>query len=545
MATADLSASALLGLLVVAFHHQQGPIVEYVYPPLEDSAVTPVLGRHIAVQAKSDTTLEYVLEPIWASLPFYALPEGAHNHAHDMSYFHLPATTTTNTGPTAAPDAPPQTTAVFGLSCYRQVNSSHLKVRTSDVTRTFVQKAVVLLLAKPVFGFVQDRLAKATELYFSQGDFTQTKVLASFYQQVHQSLRPPIPQECFVTNTALGYCLNLFRLHALSLLKMLLVGAKVLFVGGQAEQLCRIQYSLISVFPHTLATLDHGLYAEEDDPAVVTKYIAHTHLQGYLQLFSRATALEPYFPMTQLPRFEDADLKTCFAGTCNEWVAKNARQHFDAVVELDKGRIHYSHSRCSRMADIAGLTSADRKFMDRIIKSRDHESKLTSEQAFSTDFGLFQSDEYWEDKIRCALQDYVERFLCMYQWTRVHKTARCTMDALVSDYGEAFVTAWAQSRTCTSWLNVVPSTVVPDAQYLGHPGSGSGLLEDTRLRLQQQLDESGLAAGLDNSSLRKNLTSAVHTGSTMLRHRGSQTVSSVHGFLSRATSFFQDKRGHG
>ncbi|KAJ1984911.1 hypothetical protein H4R34_000362 [Dimargaris verticillata] len=542
MATADPSTSALLGLLVVAFHHQQGPIVEYVYPPLEDPATTSVLARHITVQARSDATAEYVLEPTWASLPFYALPEGAHNHTHDLSYFHLP---TTDPDPATSSDAQPRTTAVFGLSCYRQVNSSHLKVRTSDITRTFVQKAVVLLLAKPVFGFVQDRLAKATELYFGQGDFAQTKVLASCYQQVHQSLRPPIPQECFVTNTALGYCLNLFRLHSLSLLKMLLVGSKVLFVGDQAEQLCRIQYSLISVFPHALATLDHGLYADEDDPMVVTKYIAHTHLQGYLQLFSRATVLEPYFSMTQLPRFEDPTLKACFAGTCNEWVAKHARQHFDAVVELDSGRIQYSHNRHATMAAIAGLTAADRKFMDRIIKSRDHESKLTSEQAFSTDFGLFQSDDYWEDKIRHALQDYVERFLCTYQWTRVHKASRCTMDALVSDYGEAFVTAWVQSRTCAAWLDVVPNTMTPDAQYLGHPGSGSGLLEDTRLRLLQQLDESGITAGLDNSTLRKNLTSAVHTGSTVLRHRGSQTVSSVHGFLSRATSFFQDKRGHG
>ncbi|RKP36316.1 AVL9/DENND6 domain-containing protein, partial [Dimargaris cristalligena] len=108
----------------------------------------------------------------WSSLPFYALPEGAHKHNEDMCYFHLPTATHQPT-----PGIPSHQTALFGISSYRQINSNDLVVKTSDITRTFVQKAVVLILAQPVFAYVQDQISDISQLYFGQRDFTRTDIL--------------------------------------------------------------------------------------------------------------------------------------------------------------------------------------------------------------------------------------------------------------------------------------------------------------------------------------------------------------------------------
>jgi len=59
--------------------------------------------------------------------------------AEDYSYFHL------------VPSSPNPTT-IFGISCNRQISTSALLVKDPDMTRSTVQKAVVVLASKPVFG---------------------------------------------------------------------------------------------------------------------------------------------------------------------------------------------------------------------------------------------------------------------------------------------------------------------------------------------------------------------------------------------------------
>ena len=60
-------------------------------------------------------------------------------NAEDYSYFHLVPTS-------------PNPTTVFGISCNRQIKSTELLAKDEDVTRSTVQKAVVVLATKPLFG---------------------------------------------------------------------------------------------------------------------------------------------------------------------------------------------------------------------------------------------------------------------------------------------------------------------------------------------------------------------------------------------------------
>ena len=95
----------------------------------------------------------------WNHLPFLALPDGAHATSEEFSYFTL---LTKN-----EVDQPDST--LFGLACTRQIRSDKLKVKSPDITRSFVQKAVVVVVDKPgVLGMLRERLATVSAAWFAQ-----------------------------------------------------------------------------------------------------------------------------------------------------------------------------------------------------------------------------------------------------------------------------------------------------------------------------------------------------------------------------------------
>lgn len=60
--------------------------------------------------------------------------------------------------------------------------------KSSDVTRSMVQKAVVVIASQPVFGPVRDRLGVVTRAFFAQRDFGSTQILDDFYLSLEASL---------------------------------------------------------------------------------------------------------------------------------------------------------------------------------------------------------------------------------------------------------------------------------------------------------------------------------------------------------------------
>lgn len=60
-------------------------------------------------------------------------------------------------------------TSLFGLACTRQIRADRLKVKSAEVTRSFVQKAVVIIVDKPgALGSMRERLAAITAAWFAQ-----------------------------------------------------------------------------------------------------------------------------------------------------------------------------------------------------------------------------------------------------------------------------------------------------------------------------------------------------------------------------------------
>jgi hypothetical protein len=49
--------------------------------------------------------------------------------------------------------------------------------KTADVTRSMVQKAVVILATQPVLGSVRSKLGLVTQAFFAQKDFSKLEIL--------------------------------------------------------------------------------------------------------------------------------------------------------------------------------------------------------------------------------------------------------------------------------------------------------------------------------------------------------------------------------
>ncbi len=140
---------------VVGFHHARGPEVESWFGV--DEGVDPA--------AEHD----------WHLLPFMALSDGAHASEEDFSYFTLlrPATATK------------PACSLFGISCTRQLDSAALINRPADVTRSTVQKAVVVIADSPhFFGVLRERLGMVTHAWFAQREFTDVEILRRFQESL-------------------------------------------------------------------------------------------------------------------------------------------------------------------------------------------------------------------------------------------------------------------------------------------------------------------------------------------------------------------------
>lgn len=110
----------------------------------------------------------------WSLLPFMALSDGAHAMVEEFSYFTL-----LNKGGRASSEAAAAGdddnddedagTSLFGISCTRQIRSEKLKRRSADVTRSTVQKAVVVISSTAqAMGELRERVGAVTAAWFKQ-----------------------------------------------------------------------------------------------------------------------------------------------------------------------------------------------------------------------------------------------------------------------------------------------------------------------------------------------------------------------------------------
>lgn len=170
------------------------------------------------------------------------LPDGAHLVDEEYIYFHLPPVP--SWGSFAA-------NTMFGIACFRQISADQLLHRTADITRSKVQKAVVVLTRQPIQGSLRHKLGVVTAALFEQRDFSNLTLLPSLYESFAATVSPKITTSTLYIGLPLQEFLYFFKSKVLVILKALLLEKRIMFFGRKVDRLCTYQYCLVSLIPST------------------------------------------------------------------------------------------------------------------------------------------------------------------------------------------------------------------------------------------------------------------------------------------------------
>ena len=125
------------------------------------------------------------------------------------------------------PNISPST--IYGISCIRQLRADQLLRRSSAITRSTVQKAVVVLANKPIFGPIRDKLGVITRAFFAQKDFEDITILEHFHSSLVLALRngEQTGENAIYMGMSLRELVWKFRMQTLVLFKLMLLQRKV------------------------------------------------------------------------------------------------------------------------------------------------------------------------------------------------------------------------------------------------------------------------------------------------------------------------------
>ncbi|KAJ3758399.1 transport protein Avl9-domain-containing protein [Lentinula raphanica] len=439
----------VLGIALVDFNHLVGPRIEWSKGGIFEN------------------------EEIIKMVPFLALPDGAHLSAEDYSYFHI------------VPSGPNPTT-VFGISCNQQIAASALLVRPPDVTRSTVQKAVVILASKPVFGPIRDKLGVVTTALFQQRDFSEVQILDDFGSGLELSLRTQMTESGLYMGTNLRDLVHTFRQRTLVLVKALILQKRIMFYGHPVERLCTFQYSLISLLPGLLQTLDdcgspplasraptltRPTSLRTSDPKSLMAYTGFP-----LDIFGKDAFFQPYLPLQQLDMLKET--KSWLCGSTNSIVTH--QKEIDLLVNIETGVFEFRDQNLERSS---GLTAADRKWMDDIVK--DVNETWVEEQNSSRPQGMaFKgSDDY----LRVKFDEYISAALASVRYRDFQ--AKGEEPASTEDFNHLWMSEFKSSNAYEVWQRTTDPMLF-DIIEPRHPCNEKvSVVADLGLRLSEGLQE--------------------------------------------------------
>ncbi|TDZ29194.1 Late secretory pathway protein AVL9 [Colletotrichum sidae] len=458
---------------VVDFHHARGPEVEVWFGAPEGS----------------DPAVEYD----WGLLPFMALSDGAHLSSEDFSYFTLlrPATAT---GPA---------TSLFGISCTRQLDASQLINRPADVTRSTVQKAVVVIADTPQhFGMMRERLSVVTQAWFAQREFTDTEILRRFQESLAEEKERGFLTDEESRDQYLGMSLRElvreFRWQTLVLFKCCLLQPKMLFFGSRCERLCMMQFSLISLIPGLIRNLvdcadpELNNYEKKLSRPTSLRTSDRNSLLTYmglpLQIFGKGSLFGPYTPLQQLDILADFGTKSYIVGSTNSLLLQQRDRYSDILINLDEHTVNITSS---SLRNALVLSAADRRWIDYLTQEV-NDTWDDANPGRPKTMGYVGSEEF----IRMQFEEYILSLVASVKY-RNHLLAnpnnpRALLPHIEGDpsldFGSDFVEAWSRTENHRIW-NANTDSHLFDVVEPRHPCAGGLTMDDVQRRIAQQMQD--------------------------------------------------------
>lgn len=465
---ADLSKwdDMVFALCLVDFHHVRGPEVQWW---------------------KSNYHSHYDQDDkLFRNLPFQALPDGSHLFEETFSNFNLVYDFKSSASLDSLADIesftgnPNHLETLFGCLCVRQVKTADLSAeeleRNKDITRSIVQKAVVVISRKqPIFTKIKEKLSIITHSYFQQANFTNFDVLEDLFHNLNDLFKlaededhksPLLPdesmllenqknekQEEFYVNLNLRHILHQFRSNLLVILKALLLEKKVLiYSNNNLDLLTQFQNNLIALIPDLLNHLElSGCplsdYTEKYSPLTKPNSLKTNDRQSMLRFFglplqvfnTKGSFWNPYLPLQQL---DELTAETFMVGCSNLLIANQLSQFYvDVLVNLDTSQVSYPHGKPDELI----LSANDKKFITSLLSAHQNGESFVG----SDDHFRYQFEDYIRSLLATTrLSQYMARFKSAPPGFDVETNRQL---GNLKSFGDHFVQAWFHTRNYKIW----------------------------------------------------------------------------------------------
>lgn len=325
----------IFGVCVVGFHHSRGPEVEYWKGSEGD---------------QSD---------LWPYLPFQSLPDGSHSQEESFCYFTLLYDTEKRISVNPTPQRDEEghiieesdfksVVTLFGIACNRQIRAEQLKHSTADITRSIVQKSVVVIAKKPIFGPIKEKLALVTRAYFFQGDFDDRMIVDNLYDNLRQIFSVKLEEEDLAIGMPLRELLYRLGHNVLVLVKALLLEKRILFFASNTELLCASQFALVTLIPNLINHLEDcgspllSTYETKLKKPTSLRTSDRESLLAFmglpLQIFAAGGIFSPYVPLQQLKELKADETKYYMIGSTNSLVLSPHYETMDIFVNVSAMR---------------------------------------------------------------------------------------------------------------------------------------------------------------------------------------------------------------
>ncbi|KAJ3412660.1 late secretory pathway protein avl9 [Chytridiales sp. JEL 0842] len=436
-------------ILVVGFHHRNGPQIEYAQPAL------PTVTNADGSSAK--------LPPAWSFLPFFCLPDGAHASVdQEFIYFHLPP----------VPEWEGYTSTTFGLACFSQIPAEELLNKSDDVTRSMVQKAVVVLSSEPILGAVRSKLGLVTQSFFEQKDFEKVEILDTLFTSLSNQYLLPVSDSQLNASSSLRDLVYMFKTKTLFLLKLLLLEKRVIFFSQKIERLCSFQYSLLSLIPELLRELHYSgspnifnKLQMEGTPSMEVGDAGADTLRAAQKEQLKRFGLPLHLFGKQIDVLTHSDTETFIIGTSNIIVTQNKAVKPDAVINIDTGVMDINDQ---DLRNALALTGPDRDFMDELVDDVILSRSLEGEDDGSEKFPGSEED------VRERFENYILSLLVSVKFsltpTDISPEGDDDSDMkpkdVISDFNIKFVRMWMKTENFRVWNDAT----LPNISNFINPG---------------------------------------------------------------------------
>lgn len=401
----------IAGVCLVDFHHTRGPETEY-WCSLPKGA--------------DESTL-------WPNLPFQALPDGSHSFQETFTYFTLlfneKKRCSPENGATELPeDELKDYTTLFAISCSRQIRSDELIQKGSDITRSTVQKAIVVISRQPIFGQIKDKLSLVTNAFFLQRDFTDRSIIDSLHENL-VSMFKTLPTNAQDGQLYVGLCLRKiifdFGKDVLVLLKAMLLEKQIIFYGTNVEALCNLQFALISLIPNLLSSLHTSgspqLFTAKESLNVADSFKSSDRQSvlkfiGFpLRIFEEGGLFSPYTPLQQMDDIKSKHTLFFVIGSSNSLLVEQKTELCHLFVDVDASTLEVIDK---SLHPVLQLTSHDKRWMESIHtlvsqswNQNDLYTPKNSQFEGSEDFIRWQFEEYLTGLLSSVkLSDYLATY---------------------------------------------------------------------------------------------------------------------------------------